>query len=229
MTEETWWDHHSVLMNEMQTTSDSFHTWKGINDQAAANPEVLRQMRTNPAFWNLTLHGLQTTFVITMGRAFDTNKKSNSIQNLLSEMVAHPEYFSKQALERRKRGQVKGGNPSWLQGYMNVAWEPSKVDLEHLRDGMQPVVDKYKLVYKPIRDKIFAHRDIGVNIQMLLGQTLISEVEDILYAVRDTLECISSIYLNGLKPRLGVRNYENVDLTTETRRLLNGLQAAEEA
>ena len=229
MSEEHWWVQHAVLMNEIHASADSFYTWKAINERAANDPEVLLQIHRNPAFWNTVLYGLQTTFIITIGRIFDSNTKSNSIKNLLSEMVAHPEYFSKTALERRKLTQNKGGSPSWLPVYMRDAWEPSKADLEQISNAMQQTFDKYKRIYKPIRDKIFAHRDIGVDVQALLGVTLISEVEAILYDVRDTLEAISSIYMNGLKPRLGHRKYENEPLSTETMRLLTGLHATDDA
>jgi len=68
MSEEHWCDQHAVMMNEIHATADSLYTWKAINERAANDPEVLRQIHRNPAFWNTVLYGLQSTFIITIGR-----------------------------------------------------------------------------------------------------------------------------------------------------------------
>ena len=104
---------------------------------------------------------------------------------------------------------------SWLHNYMKDVWVPSKVDLERLRDSIQPTIKKYEQIYQPIRNKIFAHRDMGVNIQMFLEKSLISDIEHIIYTARDTLEAIQRLefhytpkhasWLNDHKPHMTLR------------------------
>lgn len=204
--------------------------WKGIKNWAAANPGALSAMNRNPAFWNITTHALQTTFIITIGRVFDKDRRSHSIQKLLAEMAAHPEYFSKRALEQRKRALAGGGDVSWLPDYLRDVWEPSTVDLESLRNGINSTIAKYDQVYQPIRNKMFAHRDIAVDTVALLGKSLIDDVEKILYTVQDTLEAVWQLYMNGRAPSLGIRKYEDEDRISETaRRVIRGLIASEKA
>lgn len=136
-------------------------------------------------------------------------------------MATHPEYFSKQALERRKRVFERGGDVSWLPDCLYGVWEPSTADLERLRDGINSTIDKYEQVYQPIPHKMFAHNDIGVDTNALLGKSLISDVEKILYTVRDMLEALGQIYINGREPTLGIRKYDDEVRITETTRNRN--------
>ena len=129
-------------------------------------------MNLNPTFWNISVHSLQTTFVITIGRVFDEDQRSHSIQKLLAEMAAHPEYFSRASLERRKREAVRGGDVSWLPDFLRDAWEPTTAHLEPLRDALNPTTAKYEAVYQPIRHKMFAHNDIAVDAGALFGRSL---------------------------------------------------------
>jgi hypothetical protein len=181
-----------------------------------AKPDVLRQIKREPAFWNVTAHALQTTFIITIGRVFDEAPRSHSIQKLLAEMATHAEYFSKQALERRRGADTSGGDASWLPDYLRDAWEPTTADLEKVRDTLNPTVAKYQQVYQTIRHKMFAHKDIAVGTNAQLGKTLIGDVEQILYALRDMLEAVWQLYTNGRKPTLGKQKYDDEDRVRET-------------
>jgi len=223
VTEQAWWQQHRVLLGEVLSASDSFILWRDINNIGATDPSVLLRLQQNPEFWNTVTHGLQTTFIITIGRIFDRSPRSYSIQKLLSKMTDHPQYFSKSSLEMRKRILANKGGVSWLPDYMNDVWVPSQVDLERLRDNIQPSIEKYEQIYQPIRNKLFAHRDMGLNTQMLLERSRISDIEHIIYTARDTLEAIHQLYVNGREPKLGVQQYNNESLTVETRRLLEGL------
>ena len=68
MTEEEYWKQHYILSNEITNTIESFYTWKNVNNYAAEHQTALAKMNVCPTFWNTMLHGLQTTFIITLAR-----------------------------------------------------------------------------------------------------------------------------------------------------------------
>lgn len=230
MTEAAWSQRLEILRSEVVKAIQSFYTWKHINNYAAANPIVLKRMQQNSTFWNITVYALQTTFIITTGRLFDKDPRSSSIQKFLAEMASHPDYFSKQSLERRKCEATRGGNVSWLPDYLRDVWEPTTPDLEQLRDTINPTIEKYEQVYQPIRHKMFAHTDIAVDRNALLKETIITDIERILYTLYDTIEAVWQLYMNGMKPTLGVREYDDESrISKTTRRVMTKLTTIEKA
>lgn len=209
MKESEYWQSYTVLTNEVEDTLASYYTEKEINDYASTNAAAFIEMNANPHFWVVTTHALQTTFMITLGRIFDLDPRSHSIHKLLSETVAHPEYFSKTALARRKRA-IAGSEPTWLNEYLEEAWEPNVAGLEKLRAALAPSQEKYDMAFKPIRHKLFAHQDImdRASIQTLIGKGLITDLEKILYDVHDVLSCIAQLANNGEEPRPGLITYD---------------------
>jgi hypothetical protein len=186
-------------------------------------------MHRSATFWNISVHALQTTFVITIGRVFDKDPRSHSIQKLLAQMAAYPEYFSRASLERRKREAARGGDVSWLPSFLRDVWEPTTVDLEQLRDALNPTIAKYEQIYQPIRHTLFAPNDIAVDIGALLGRSLIADVEQILYELHDMLEAVWQLYMNGMEPRLGQQKYDHQDRIGETtRRVMASLTISSE-
>jgi hypothetical protein len=71
-------------------------------------------------------------------------------------------------------------------------------------------------VYQPIRNKIFAHRDIGVDTGTLLGSSLVAEVELILCTVNNILEGVSNFYWNGRTRSFAARGYKHEALINTT-------------
>ena len=84
---------------------------------------------------------------------------------------------SKVALRERKRKAARQDNPEWLDGYSKTAWEPNTQDLQNIAGSIGTAEAKWKQSYKPIRDKVFAHHDIGVSVNELFGRTLVGDIE----------------------------------------------------
>ena len=209
MTEADFLQAHTVLTNEAEDTINSFYVDREISDFAAEHPEALSRMNVNPLFWTATAHAMQTTFVTTSGRLFDENPSSHSVHRLLKQAMAHPEYFSRDALRRRKLEVDPNFDPGDLDDYLAKAWEPTKADLEALKEAFEPTADEYKQTYKPIRHKLYAHKDVldRAAIHALVGKGLLVDFEAILYATHDLLDCFLQLIHNGVEPRLGVREY----------------------
>jgi hypothetical protein len=70
-------------------------------------------------------------------------------------------------------------------GQRDEPWEPDAKDLRVFGRTLNPSVKKYKEVYKPIRDKVIAHKELkdAASINVLFGKTLIIEIEVILKAL----------------------------------------------
>ena len=209
MTEAEYLQAHTVLANEVENALESLYIYKEIDEFASEYPLALRRMNRHPEFWTAIRHALQTTFIITLGRVFDTNDGTHSIYHLVAETVRHPEYFSRNALEARKRD--IGLSPEDLSDYMRDAFEPDAAALRKLRKALKPAASKYEEHFKPIRNKMFAHREMldRSAIQNLISRGLMTDLEEILHSVHDILACIFQLFYNGTEPKLGVREYDH--------------------
>ncbi len=199
---------HTILTNEVENALQSLYIYKEVNEFALEHPLALRRMNRHPEFWTATRHALQTTFIITLGRVFDTDDGTHSIHRLVAETVRHPEYFSRSALEVRKRD--SGLSPQDLTDYMRDAFEPDAAALRKLRKALKLVTSKYEANFKPIRNKMFAHREMldRAATQALISKGLMTDLEKLLYFVHDLLACIWQLFYNGNEPKLGEREYD---------------------
>lgn len=223
MTEDEFWQTHTVLTNEVEATEESYFVQKEVNEFVGSHPEALRRMQRNPLFWVVTRHALQTSFIIIMGRVFDRDKRSHSIHRLLDEAVRHQEYFSKDALRRHKLALSPSFNLAELDQYVAEAWEPEAADLVALRDRFQLTSNKYDSSFKLIRHKLYAHQDILSRqaIRSLVSKGLLVDFEAILYGLHDVLDCLFQLHVNGVRPELGKRTYGYEDrVRTDVRETL---------
>jgi hypothetical protein len=208
MTEAEYWADYSLIHNDVQSAIETFYTYVEIHNFAAENDIVYRRMNKHPTFWNIQLHALQATFFITLSRIFDSGKDVHSIHKLLAATVAHPEFFSKDALAIRKWDE--GDEPEWLANYLSNAFEPTTSDLRALKKALSPIRSKYALAYHDIRNYVFAHKVLKEQQQIttLFGNTKIGDVDEILYSLHDLTEAIWQLFHNGIKPELGVCSYD---------------------
>ena len=94
---------------------------------------------------------------------------------------------------------------------MAQAWIPASAkDLRHLKATLTPYTRRFEKVYRPIRHAIFAHRlmsntEAGAK---LFGDTSRDEVSAILDFLHDLIEAILYLYINGLQPELGTRDFK---------------------
>jgi hypothetical protein len=173
---------------------------------AAGDRDILQKYNRTPDFWRLCAHAFQKTFFISLGCAFDKRKDARSIYDLIDNTIEHVGFFSKSALHERKRaGSSRDGkDPDWLDHYIASAWEPTRKDLEELRDALAPYAEKFSKTYQPIRHIHFAHRGkaSAEDIYELFGKTQIADATEMLRFLYTFMFEIWEIYLNGRKPDL---------------------------
>jgi len=145
--------------SEVNVACWSFYTWKNIRDMAAGDKKVHHALNRNPLSWTIILYSLQSTFFITIGRLFDTDGRSFSVHTFLRQCIENVDQFSKYALRERK---IKGSGTnklSWLDEYIEKSYQPNKEDFLKLKGEVSKKQKRYELIYRPIRHKVFAHKE----------------------------------------------------------------------
>ena len=97
--------------NEVHIATSSFYAWKSINDLAAENDEILRNLNANALVWNTIAHSLQITFLVALGRIFDKDDRSLTICSFIEKCRHEIRQFSKSALEARRLKSAHGVRP----------------------------------------------------------------------------------------------------------------------
>lgn len=190
---------------EFAAAAHAFFLWKGINNYAVNNPSVHRGINENALSWNIITHSLQTTFFIVLGRLFDTDGDSLSAHTFLRKCVENIGQFDQQALRARKIAASDGNVPPWLDGYMRETYAPNVQDFKRLRGELSRHQAKYIEIYRPIRNQIYAHRDVETleSVESLFGRTRISEIEELLGFLYQMKEVVSQLLYNGRLCALG--------------------------
>lgn len=229
MTEEEYWRDYDIIRNNVNAAMVSCYTHRAINDTAVADRKIYQRLNRQPDFWRVTSFSLQNTLFIVLARILDSDPKLHSIYQVLNATSAHPEFFSKAALRRRKLHiPGTGPNPPWLDEYVQNAWEPTVQELRTLKKALAPQKTKFDEIYKPIRNQI-AHIVLKDerSIESLYSKTVKKDVDDILRFLHSLVNAIWEMAYNALEPRLDGDNYGYADrvaeITKETEELLREL------
>ena len=171
-----------------------------LQSYSSRGPEQARQAGS-------MIFGLQNSLFIVLARILDP--KQHSIYHVLNATTAHPEFFSKHALRKRKLSSSSKPNPPpWLDEYVESAWEPSVQDLKELKKALAPHKAKFDDIYKPIRNQI-AHiisKDEQA-ISSLYSRTLKADIDELLCFLHGVICAIWQMANNGAKPNLNGDNY----------------------
>ncbi|ELB2090495.1 hypothetical protein QNZ96_004506 [Vibrio parahaemolyticus] len=193
-------DHLKEFSNEVAILTKAHFTWKYVNAIASADKQILAVLNKTPSSWNIFLHSLQTTTFISLGRIFDPNGNSFSIHRLARYCSKNINEFDRTNLKSRKMdGYLE--EPVWLEEYLNGAYYPNQGDIKRLREEISNHRIIYETKYKPIRNKVMAHKDfskIGKN-EELFGKTNITELEGIISFCNQVKLGIQEQYWNGRK------------------------------
>jgi len=195
MLEAEYRSHFSIVAKDITAATSAFYTYMEINKFASEGKEKYDKINRDAYFWMGQLYALQTTWFIVLGRLFD--RSGYSMRKFLALTVAHKNLFSKGALAERKRKAARLENPEWLDEYLRTAWEPTTQDLQDVADSIGTTEAKWKKSYKPIRDKVFAHHDLGVSVNDLFGGTLVGDIEAILHDLNRIRTAIEQLIENG--------------------------------
>jgi len=186
-----------LIADQISGATRAFHTYTEINKFAGENNENYQKINRDGHFWSGQLYAMQTTWFIILGRIFDPARGAYSIHDFLASTVAYKGLFSRGALAERKRTASGQAEPEWLDGYVKAAWEPTTEDLEKIRATVEASDAKWKRVYQPIRNKVFAHTDPKAVVEDLFRDTLVGDIEDILHDLNKIRTAVFQLLENG--------------------------------
>ncbi len=194
ITEAEYCNQYNVTCDEIGGAINTFYTYNEIH-AFGAEGDNYQAIQKHADFWMIQSYSLQATLFLVLGRIFDKRPDFHSVHKLLAATVAHPEFFSRAALSARVAARLSAPLPDWV----NEVKEPSAADLKRLEDALIPYAEKYDQVYKPIRSKVFAHRELmdGGRLADLFAKTQIKEMGEILRFLSDLKDVLHELFQNG--------------------------------
>jgi hypothetical protein len=196
-----------VYRTEVDTGAQVFYTYQAIYSLARRDALVRRLLESAWLFWRTNLRGLQVEVFMALGRMFDQRSEHN-VDTVLRLAQQAPEVFSREELGWRKQ-RDGSGSFEWLDDYLSRAHEPTPDDWRRLRRH----VNKWRMVYqakiKPVRDKVFAHKEVieAADINALFAQVDARELQRMFAFLRSLHEALWQLLFNGRKPVLRPEKY----------------------
>lgn len=208
--EELYKEFHS----ELRLACGSFYAWKNIKNIAVEDKKVYHALNRNALSWNIILYSLQNTFFIVIGRLFDIDERTFSIHKLLRACIENIDQFSKDALRERKIKSSGTDELSWLDEYIEKSYQPNKEDFLKLKGEVSKRQKRYESIYKPIRHKVFAHKEFKEIkcIDKLFKKAKIGEMQDLLCFLYQIERIIFQLLNNGKLMNIGDFTFNEEEL-----------------
>lgn len=196
------------VAERFQATLEHFRqdAWSGIqllyldlafNEALRKDENLLSVANRTPVLWNSTRHGWQCGYMIALGRAYDHTTQHNlcALLNLFSENL---EIFSKPALAERKRAASPNAD-EWLPDYLRNVHVPTAADAKRLKARAKMHQGIYNKKYRPLRSKVFAHRVLGTQKEVvkLFSVTKILELQKLFVYLLKLHSALQDLYQNG--------------------------------
>lgn len=205
---------YKEFQRELNVACSSFYAWKNIHNIAAKDDKIYHALNKNSLSWNIILHSLQSTFFIAIGRLFDLNRKAFSVHSFLRAYIENIGQFSKNALRERKTKGSEADKLPWLDEYIEKSYQPNKEDFLKLKGEVSKRQKRYELIYKPIRDKVFAHKEFKEIkcIDELFKKAKIGEMQDLLCFLYQIERIIFQLLYNGKLMNIGDFTFNEEEL-----------------
>jgi len=196
-----------VFHTEIASAIQFFYADVTMNAVLAKDKHKLAIVNRTPLFWLTTAGALHTSFFITLGRIFDQDSNHN-IDKILRIAQTQTVIFSKEALERRKRA-GSANAAEWIDEYMKDVYIPTAKDFRKLRKHVDKYRKIYEKVYRDIRHKVIAHKELSnpADIHALYAKTNISEMQKLLVFLNQLYQALWQLYHDGNKPVLRRMKY----------------------
>jgi hypothetical protein len=169
---------------------------------------------------------MMVSLIMALGRIFDTDGDSVSVDDLIKSCIVDIDQFSKSKLRERK---LQSHNAhEWIDSSMESVYEPIETDFNRLRSEVKKYRKIFNSYYKPLRHKIFAHSDKASFSQRddLWRATKGANMEDMLNFLEDVKITLQEAYLNGRKPELTGRKIDEEKFSNDIQSLLKRVKNA---
>lgn len=197
-----------VFYAEVASAIQFFYSWLTVLTVAGDDRSVYQFLNQRRLFWNTVLGALQTASFIALGRIFDQDPSTHNIDRLLRIARTNSTIFSKDALAERKR-KTSPDADKWLTEYLRRVYVPTADDFRKLRRHVAARRKVYENNYRPLRHKLFAHKQLldPADIKALFAKTKIRELQQLLIFLSRLYEALWELLYNGWKPNLRAARY----------------------
>ena len=197
-----------IFRIEIESGIQFFYTWLTLHAIATKNEKVINLFNSSPIFWNTILRELQSSFIITIGRVFDSGHSTHSIDKLLNLAHKNLDIFSKDSLALRK-ALNSINSKDWIDDYLKNVYVPKNADLRKIKryvDLRRKIYDKN---YSSLRNKIVAHKEklSDEQIRDLYSKADIKELQKLYTSICNVYEVLWQLLHNGRKPNLKNQRY----------------------
>jgi HEPN superfamily AbiU2-like protein len=201
-------EYHDHFSNEVYQATGCYVIWKNLQNEPAQDERLLQALNVTPLSWIFIRHSIMLSLIMALGRIFDTDSDSVSIDDLIRSCISDIELFSKQSLRQRKSQSHNAHE--WIESYMENVYESTEQDFQRLKPQIKKFRELYETFYKPIRHKLFAHSDkkFHARSDLLWNATRNANMEDLISFLEDFNSTIREAYLNGRKPELTGKRFD---------------------
>lgn len=197
----------SQLLNEftdeVTIATDAYYTLKHINEAELKDKSIYRGLDENARTWNIINYSLQCSYFVALGRIFDKDGEAFSIHRLLRDCIEKIESFSRESLAERKATSF-GENKEGLENYLESADITDDSYFHRLKSEVAKHHRRYDQKIKPIRHKVFAHKEYdSLPIKDTLFKNVsIDDIEETLNFLHQLDKLFFQVYHNGKKSEL---------------------------
>lgn len=213
----------AIFGNEVEEATQCFYVWLTVHAAARKSRKVYDLLNRDAKFWNLATRSIQANSLIALGRIFDSDPRSHSINRLLELAQANIDIFSKAALRNRKVRQSANAH-EWIDAYMRErVCVPKASDIKRLQSFVDARRKVYEGCYKQLRDKVYAHKG-RTDVTALAAKTNTRELGRLLSAMHQLHAVLLDLLQDGRKPRLRpIRHSAGHRIEQDTRRFLKSI------
>jgi hypothetical protein len=218
------------LRDEVNSAQSSFYLWKSIDD-LKTNRAKLEILQANALSWNIITHSLQTTYFVAIGRIFDQNARSLSAKAFIDLCKANLDQFTIKRFEEQRIEDNSGQRPDYLTPkYLSEVYVPIPADFDKLSSSIETWTVEYNKTLKPIRHKVFAHRDSATleSSEELFSSTNTQQIEAILKNLNALVCVMQELLNNGRLSRLDDHQSNNeASVSDDLKKLVGTLSRAD--
>jgi hypothetical protein len=223
----------AAVDRDLSLFAQYFYAYQATHYLASKDSALLATMNWQPLYWNTSLGALQEASFSTLGRIFDQDSRSHSVHRLFMLAQQSKAIFGLDALRERK---IEGSDTAheWIDEYMAGCYTPTAADWARLTRHLNKCSEVFVAKYRPLRHKVYAHRDRleKAELEGLFSATSYRELEKLLASICALYDALWNLYHNGRKPVLRLRRYSLIEMierpgVTEPCRLVGEMAALE--
>jgi hypothetical protein len=189
-------DELKIFHTEEAAAQQYFYAYLTVGEMAKENKELLQLIQLHPWFFVSAHHAMLVAMFVALGRIFDHTSRHN-ICTLMKAITKDHKEFSADALKSRLMN--NGLSPEAAAHHANRSHELTDAEVAMLSTRVAAWSDVYNQRYRPIRNKVFAHKVLSssTTIDLLFEKTSVDELKELFEFLSALRLALFSAYENG--------------------------------